>query len=163
MEKLNILISVATLAIVSFLALKSSLVETASLTPTVIQSQSTALSSSVQTADTSDPEELQSLRLQISELTDMVRELSLQVAATTNSNTVSVPQVALSQATLEADALGAEFVEQVTAQGVLEGENKHFFNQHLSKMSPQQRKNLTQSIARAVNEQRLRFDPSAQY
>jgi hypothetical protein len=161
MAKLNFLISIATLIVITFLTLKSSLFETASPAATVLRSQSTTLPSPVQAGDISVPEELQSLRLQVSKLTDMVRELSLQVASNSNNNTVSNSHATPSQATLEADARGAEFVDQMIAQGVIEGNNKQLLHQYMSQMSQAQREKVTQSIARAVNEQRLQFDPTS--
>ena len=157
MGKLNILISATTLAIVSILAFKS--VVTPSTTATNDQYQTAALQSSTQVAGSSSSEELQRLHRQILELTDQVQALSNQLAA--NSNTAPDTHATLSPEAEEADALGTEFVNQMIAQGAIEGEDKILLNQHLGQMSPEGRKELTQRIAQAVNEQRLQFDPSS--
>jgi hypothetical protein len=161
MAKLNIFVSIITLTVVIFLAFKPSLVDISSTPSPVIKPQPTRYSDSFRPADTSTAE-IANLRQQIVELKGMVQELSLQIQAGTNISAVSNSPEAPSQATLEANARGSEFVEQIISQGVLNAENNQLLSQHLAEMSLEQRKEVTQRIAQAVNEQRLQFDPSAQ-
>lgn len=157
MGKLNILISVTTLTFVSILAWKS-FFAAPSATAALDQYQTSTHQSSTQVTSSPSSEELQRLRRQILELTDQVQNLSLQLA---NSNTVTDTPTTLSSEMEEADALGEEFVNQMIALGAIEGEDKILLSQYLGKMSPEGQQQLTQKIARAVNERQLRFDPSS--